>query len=190
MSSSLPELVNLCVYSTPAAYKLTVSQACINKYQNDGDISICGDFNSRCSDLEYFIAGVDDVPQRNVVDFKTKSYGEILIDFLINTNLCILNGRNCLSIYVNFCERFVCSWLLPRQSKRKHWLKIQSEFINECNSHDVSFWKTIGRVGVEQNRKQPIPMEVVLDDGNVSTKTHDVSNKWKADFSSLDIKCR
>ena len=27
MSSSLPELVNLCVYSTPAAYKLTVSQA-------------------------------------------------------------------------------------------------------------------------------------------------------------------
>ena len=93
MSSSLPELVNLCVYSTPAAYKLT-AQACINKYQNDGDISICGDFNSRCN-LEYFIAGVDDVPQRNVVDFKTKSYGEILIE--INTNLCILNGRNCLS---------------------------------------------------------------------------------------------
>ena len=28
-------------------------------------------------------------------------------------------------------------------------------------------------------------MEVVLDDGNVSTKTHDVLNRWKADFSSL-----
>ena len=28
-------------------------------------------------------------------------------------------------------------------------------------------------------------MEEVLDDGNVSTRTHDVLSKWKADFSSL-----
>lgn len=69
----------------------------IYNYQNDGDIFICGDFNSRCGDLDDFIAGVDDVPRRNVVDFKTNLYGEILIDFLIDTNLCILNGRNCLS---------------------------------------------------------------------------------------------
>ena len=27
--------------------------------------------------------------------------------------------------------------------------------------------------------------KVVLDDGNVSTKTHDILNKWKADFSHL-----
>ncbi len=31
---------------------------------------------------------------RNVVDFKTNKYGNILIDFLINANYCILNGRN------------------------------------------------------------------------------------------------
>ena len=43
------------------------------------------------------ISGVDLIEQRNVVDFKTNLYGEILIEFLINANMCILNGRNCLS---------------------------------------------------------------------------------------------
>ena len=28
------------------------------------------------------------------MEFKTNPYGEILIDFLINANSCILNGRN------------------------------------------------------------------------------------------------
>ena len=49
----------------------------------------------------------------------------------------------------------------------------------------MSFWKTISKVEVGQSKRQPIPMEVVLDDGNVSTKTHDILNKWKADFSHL-----
>ena len=64
-------------------YQLLTS---IYNYQNDGDIFICGDFNSRCGDVDDFIASVGDVPQSNVVDFKTNSYGEILFDFLINTN--------------------------------------------------------------------------------------------------------
>ena len=49
-----------------------------------------------------------------------------------------------------------------QRSKRKHWFKFQSEFINKCNSHEVSFWKTIGMVGVGQIRKQPIPMQFFL----------------------------
>ena len=68
--------------------------ASLYKYQNDGTVFICGDLNSRCGDLDDFIVGVDDIPHRNVVDFKTNSYGQILIDFLINANFCILNGRN------------------------------------------------------------------------------------------------
>ena len=50
---------------------------------------ICGNFNSRCGDLNEFIAGIGGIPQRNNVDFKTNSYGEIFIDDLINTNFCI-----------------------------------------------------------------------------------------------------
>ena len=63
-------------------------------YQNDGTVFICGDLNSRCDDLNDFIVGVDDIPHRYVVDFKTNSYGEILINFLIDANFCILSGRN------------------------------------------------------------------------------------------------
>ena len=66
----------------------------IYKYQNQGSIFIRGDPNARCGELEDFISGVDYIEHRNVVDFKTNAYGEILIDFLINCNMCILNGRN------------------------------------------------------------------------------------------------
>ena len=65
----------------------------IYNYQNDGLIYVCGDFNSRCGDLDDFIRGVDDVCDRNVIDFSLNSYGKILIEFLINTNMCMLNGR-------------------------------------------------------------------------------------------------
>ena len=36
-----------------------------------------------------------------------------------------------------------------------------------------------------QNRKRPIPIEVVLDDGSTSNDTQNILNKWKTDFSSL-----
>ena len=66
----------------------------IDKYQTLGTIFICGDFNGRCGNLEDFISGVVDIEHRNVVDFKTNLYGEILNEYLINSNMCILNGRN------------------------------------------------------------------------------------------------
>lgn len=67
----------------------------IYRNQNEGTVFICGDFNSRCGDLDDFINGVDNIPIRNVVDFKTNSYGELFVDFMINANMCMLNGRNC-----------------------------------------------------------------------------------------------
>ena len=65
----------------------------IFKYQNDRLVFICGDFNSRCESLHDYISGVDVLPERNTVVFTVNSYGELFID-LINTNVCILNGRN------------------------------------------------------------------------------------------------
>ncbi|VDI27419.1 Hypothetical predicted protein [Mytilus galloprovincialis] len=57
---------------------------------------ICGDWNSRCSDFSDFIEGVDQLPERNIVDFQHNSYGSVFCDFLIDVNCCILNGRNSL----------------------------------------------------------------------------------------------
>ena len=67
----------------------------IYNYQDEGLIFfICGDFNSRCSDNADYIVGVDEIPERDVVDFSCNWYGEIFIVFLINANYCMLNGRN------------------------------------------------------------------------------------------------
>ena len=66
----------------------------IYKFQDEGLIFVCGDLNSRCGDNADYIAGVDEIPERDVVDFTCNFYGEIFIDFLTNANYCMLNGRN------------------------------------------------------------------------------------------------
>lgn len=48
----------------------------IYNYQNDGVVFLCGDLVSRCGDLREFIEGIDNVPERNVIDLSTNHYGE------------------------------------------------------------------------------------------------------------------
>ena len=67
----------------------------VHIYCQDKQFFICGDFNGRVGDLEDYIPGVDILPERNVVDFHVNKEGERLCDFLIDTDCCILNGRNC-----------------------------------------------------------------------------------------------
>ena len=66
----------------------------IHVYQKDSDLMVFVDFNSRIGDSEDFIPGVDNLPPRNTVDFQKNTYCDIVLDFLICTNLHVLNGRN------------------------------------------------------------------------------------------------
>ena len=63
---------------------------------NGNPFYICGDFNSRIGEMEDFIPGVDELPEREVIDSKSNSYGEIFCEFLSNVNCCVLHGRNSL----------------------------------------------------------------------------------------------
>ncbi len=63
-------------------------------YQNDGLICICGDFNSRIGDMPDYIEGADGIPHRVVLDYEENEHGNLLVNFLINSNMCTLNGRN------------------------------------------------------------------------------------------------
>ena len=47
---------------------------------------VCGDFNGHVGNLIDFIAGTDQIPDRNVVDRKVNRYGELLIDFLVSSS--------------------------------------------------------------------------------------------------------
>jgi hypothetical protein len=70
----------------------TVLREQVHSYQNDGALYMCGDFNSRTDDNDY-IEGVDSVPSREILDTTNNAYGHHLIDFLIDCNMCMLNGR-------------------------------------------------------------------------------------------------
>ena len=67
-----------------------------------------------------------------------------------------------------------------QRSKRIYCFNFQQELIDECSSTDNNFWKAIGKVGVGQKLKRRIPMEVVLDDGSVSSETAAVLEKMEA----------
>ncbi|CAG2188375.1 unnamed protein product [Mytilus edulis] len=43
---------------------------------------MCGDWNSRCSDFVDSITGIDNLPDRHVVDFQCNSYGKVFVNFL------------------------------------------------------------------------------------------------------------
>ena len=66
----------------------------VYRYQNSGPIMLCGDYNGRSGNIPDFIEGVDDICDRNVVDFTVNKHGQIMCEFLLSSSCCILNGRN------------------------------------------------------------------------------------------------
>ena len=56
-------------------------------------IVICGDFNARIGNLQDFVSGIDNLPNRNVIDQIKAGHGESFIEFVKDAKLCILNGR-------------------------------------------------------------------------------------------------
>ncbi len=66
----------------------------VYSYNNSGSFFICGDLNSRLGDRLDFTEGVDDVAEREVLDFTRNRHGEYLADFLISSSCCVLNGRD------------------------------------------------------------------------------------------------
>ena len=64
----------------------------VHIYCKDKQFFICGDFNGRVG--EDFIPSVHILPERKVVDFYVNKERERVCEFLIDTDCCILNGRN------------------------------------------------------------------------------------------------
>ena len=57
------------------------------------NLIICGDFNSRIGNIMDYVTDIDSIPVRQVIDKHVNQHGKCLIDFLIESKLCILNGR-------------------------------------------------------------------------------------------------
>lgn len=66
----------------------------IYEFQDDMLITIIGDLNARDGNSDDFIADEDSIPEREIVDFNKNQNCDVFFDFLISTNMSILNGRN------------------------------------------------------------------------------------------------
>ena len=54
---------------------------------------LCGDYNARVGRGSDIINDVDDLPDRKIIDNVKNSHGDVLLEFLRDTQNCILNGR-------------------------------------------------------------------------------------------------
>ena len=94
------KLMPTITFITPCAKSLSIKTLVLYK---------CGDFNARCGDSSDFIKGIDNLPLRSVIAYSHNAYSEMFIDFLINVNCCIVNGRNSVHNDLTFVSPLSCS---------------------------------------------------------------------------------
>ena len=61
----------------------------------------------------------------------------------------------------------------------------QAEIDELQSKNQTMFWKEIGKIGVGQERRKNIPLEILKPDGSVSSDVTEVLGKWESDFESL-----
>ena len=97
--------------------------------QNECEFVIMGDFNSRIGEKEDFIAGVDDVAERQIIDVKENAYSDIFTEFLISANCVVLNGRGSGKNDYTFVSNRGCSVV--------DYAIVPHSLMPECNSFEV-----------------------------------------------------
>ena len=65
-----------------------------------------------------------------------------------------------------------------RSAKRKYQHSEQERLKTLYTDNDTrGFWKYIGKLGLQNERKPDIPMEIIDNDGNVSTRLDDLLSR-------------
>ena len=72
-----------------------------------------------------------------------------------------------------------------QRAKRQYIRQKQAEIDELQSKNQTMFWKEIGKIGVGQERRKNIPLEILKPDGSVSSDVTEVLGKWKSDFASL-----
>ncbi|VDI00507.1 Hypothetical predicted protein [Mytilus galloprovincialis] len=86
----------------------------------------------------------------------------------------------------NYCTERKIFDKINRKFKRKYQIQKENELHEKLKSTNKrEFWKSIGKLGIANERKNQIPWEVVDSDGNINTDEKIVLNKWKSDFETL-----
>ena len=74
-----------------------------------------------------------------------------------------------------------------RKCKRNFQLNEQSRLEAKLlnNDNPKEFWKKIGEIGMANDRKLKIPLEVYDENGHITNDRSEVFDKWKADYENV-----
>jgi len=85
-----------------------------------------------------------------------------------------------------YCSERKCFDKLNRTYKRRYVVSEQEKLQDKLiSSNQRDFWKSIGKLGIANERKETIPWSVLDDDGNLRTEKASVLERWKSDFENL-----
>ncbi|CAG2201678.1 unnamed protein product [Mytilus edulis] len=170
---------------------------------NGSPFYLCGDWNSRVSDIEDYIQGIDFLPERNVVDFTPNSYGDLFCEFLSNINCCILNGRNFINndyTFVSTRGSSVVDYCVVPYEKLaffQNFEVIRARTLIEENAavgsydpkhipdHSLLCWTFVTPGNVVQ---QAVSEQLMTDNGNVKSVKYDtrsIPNDWMSDSETI-----
>lgn len=85
------------------------------------------------------------------------------------------------SIYVVVRKHFD---QLVQRTKRQFWFKMQADIDSMEKGSSQDFWKTIGKIGVGNERRKNIPFETEIN-GRITRDRESVLTKWKDSFRDL-----
>ena len=69
-----------------------------------------------------------------------------------------------------------------QKAKRIHFKSKQNDLEQLLLENNTQFWREIGKIGIGNERRKNIPLEVVLPDGSISSDTATVLQTWKDEF--------
>lgn len=86
-------------------------------------------------------------------------------------------------MYVNERRQFE---KLLKKAKRSYQLGEQQRLLDlHTGPYTRDFWREIGKLGIQNERKAGIPMEVIDTSGNISVDSDTVIGRWKSDYERL-----
>ncbi len=87
--------VTVYIYGRNATSFIAHLLSIIYKIAEYDTVYILGDVNSRIGDKIDFVSSINHIKNRHVTDTTTNSHGEVFLDFLLESKICVINGRIC-----------------------------------------------------------------------------------------------
>ena len=112
-------------------------------FDNDA-VFVCGDFNSRIGEVSDIISDIDRISHRAVIDKNINQHGHAFVDFLIDSEMCVLNGR-----FFEDCDNFTS--VSTRGRSVVDYIDVPHDCFNSCENFEV-----ISPTSINENKLQSL----------------------------------